>query len=126
MLQVYLLYALLATGLAFCLYLFYTVKVENRTAQKRVAARLDMLEAGLQSLCSRLDELRGDFESIGTEPVALTAPALRPGINLTKRTQVLRLHRRGESIPTIAGALAVPQKEVELLLKVQRLVAEQS
>jgi hypothetical protein len=40
------------------------------------------------------------------------------GINLTKRAQALRMHRRGESIPTIAAALETPANEIALLLKV--------
>ena len=50
-------------------------------------------------------------------------PAIpRPGINLNTRSQALRMHRRGESLEQIAGSLQVPRQEVDLLLKVQRIV----
>jgi hypothetical protein len=39
-------------------------------------------------------------------------------LNLTKRAQALRMHRRGESVPTIAAALQSPHNEIDLLLKV--------
>ena len=47
-------------------------------------------------------------------------PACLPknDIHLAKRTQAIRMNRRGESAATIAGALEVPRNEVELLLKV--------
>jgi hypothetical protein len=43
-------------------------------------------------------------------------------MNLSKRSQVLRMHRRGDPPDQIATSLAVPRQEVELLLKVQRIV----
>lgn len=50
-------------------------------------------------------------------------PALpRPGLNLSKRSQALRLHRRGESAEKIATELQLPRQEVDLLLKVHRIV----
>jgi hypothetical protein len=42
-------------------------------------------------------------------------------INLNRRGQVLRLHRRGESIPEIASALRVGLGEVRLIIKVYEL-----
>ena len=49
------------------------------------------------------------------------APATN-GLNLTKRSQVLQLHRRGETPQQIALALGVPRNEIELLIKVQQIV----
>jgi hypothetical protein len=52
------------------------------------------------------------------------APALpRPGLNLSTRSQALRMHRRGNPPERIAAALQVPLQEVDLLLKVQRIIA---
>lgn len=116
-------YGMMAAGLMGGLYLFLTVKMEMRSLQKRTAARLDILEAALQGLCARQEEWQADLVQAQT---GRSPEPPRAGINLSKRAQVLRLHRRGESVPTIAAALGIPQKEVELLLKVQRLVLEQS
>jgi hypothetical protein len=44
-------------------------------------------------------------------------------MNLTTRTKALRMHQRGETIPGIAAALGVQQEEVDLLLKLDRLLA---
>jgi hypothetical protein len=51
--------------------------------------------------------------------VAPTSP--RAGVNLTIRSQALRMYRRGETIQRIAAALEVPEQEVELLIKVQQM-----
>jgi hypothetical protein len=39
------------------------------------------------------------------------------GLNLTKRAQALRMHRRGEPLAAISAALQSPRNEIELLLK---------
>ena len=43
------------------------------------------------------------------------------GLNLTKRTQILRMQRRGESLNSIAAAIQLPLAEVTLILKLDRL-----
>ena len=54
------------------------------------------------------------------------APAGIPkaGFNLSKRSQALRMHRRGEEPAQIAAALDLPRQEVELLLKVHRILIQ--
>lgn len=54
--------------------------------------------------------------------VSMYPARLRPGLNLTTRFQVLRLHRHGESAENIARVLEVPRQEVDLLLKVHGTV----
>jgi hypothetical protein len=53
------------------------------------------------------------------------APASPPksvrGVNLDARAQILRMDRQGEASPTIAAAVGVPQAEVELTLKLDRI-----
>jgi len=46
----------------------------------------------------------------------------KPGLNLTKLSQALRMHRRGDPPDQIASVLQIPLQEVDLLLKVQRIV----
>jgi hypothetical protein len=43
-------------------------------------------------------------------------------MNLAKRTQTLRMHRCGDPPEQIAALLDVPHQEVDLLLKVHRIV----
>ena len=51
------------------------------------------------------------------------APVLpKPGLNLSKRSQALRMNRRGDAPDRIATALDIPLREVELLIKVHRIV----
>jgi hypothetical protein len=47
---------------------------------------------------------------------------LGSGLNLNKRSIALQMHRRGEGPVQIAASLNIPRNEVELLLKVHRLV----
>ncbi len=48
----------------------------------------------------------------------------RSGMNLNTRGQALRMFRRGQTPEQIAAALSVPASEVELLLKVHRIVVK--
>jgi hypothetical protein len=57
---------------------------------------------------------------------APAASGPRSGINLNKRVQALRLHRRGEDIGHIAAALGVPRREIELLLRIEQLSANRA
>ncbi|HXP88732.1 MAG TPA: hypothetical protein VN841_28680 [Bryobacteraceae bacterium] len=65
----------------------------------------------------------GGGDDVGFHPPLLAfAPAgPRPGMNLSRRVQALRLFRRGEELGYIAAALSVPRCEVELLVRVHRL-----
>jgi hypothetical protein len=71
-----------------------------------------------------MDDLTAQVHEIRVQPtagpVAGTTP--RAALNLSKRSQALRLHRRGESPEKIAAALEIPRQELELLLKVHRIV----
>lgn len=81
----------------------------------RHEAAVDELRAAVENLTSQVSELR-------SLPPAGPAGLVRPGLNLTKRSQALRMHRRGDAPAEIAAALALPHQEVELLIKVQKLV----
>jgi hypothetical protein len=58
----------------------------------------------------------------------IISPPVLPqsGLNVNKRSQVLRLARRGERPENIAALLGLPRREVELLLKVHALAASGS
>jgi hypothetical protein len=101
---------LLLVGLPACLYLFASAKRDLWAAEKRTARRIEGLEAEIQALREKVEE-----------PPA-PAPPARAGFNLTTRSQALRLSRRGDRPDQIAAALGIPEREVELLLKVDRAV----
>ena len=44
--------------------------------------------------------------------------------NPNRRSQMLRMHRRGESVPAIASALGISQGEVKLTVRLQELSSE--
>jgi hypothetical protein len=75
------------------------------------------LTARLESLSSRLHELE-----LAPAPVAAMPAIPRAGMNLNKRSQALRLHRQGERADQIASTLEMPRQEIDLLIKVHRIV----
>jgi hypothetical protein len=114
-------YAALAMGMSLCLFLFISLKRDLRSGEERSNKKLMALEADLQAKAALLDERWNELSHISA---LLVPPApLRSGMNLTKRSQALQMVRRGESPAEIASTLSLPQREVELLMKVQRMSA---
>lgn len=94
-------------------------------ALRRAAERLAAVgqEAALAALQDSLNVLTARVEELELRPTAPLPPAApKPGFNLGKRSQALRMHRRGDSPEQIAAALEISRQEVELLLKVHRIV----
>ncbi len=81
-------------------------KLQKQTAQQR-----ELQEALLANLAAEVQQLRD---------APRVQPAATISMNLTRRHQVLRLARQGESAEAIAASLRTPLREVELLLKVHR------
>ena len=80
-------------------------------------------DAGLQSLRDSLEALAAQLHDLQNHPPVAPPPGLpKPGLNLSKRSHALRMHRRGEGVEQIASALELPRQEVDLLLKVHRIV----
>ncbi len=72
---------------------------------------------------AQLEEMRTLVREANERAGVLVPPTPpRSGFNLSKRSQVLRMSRLGERPENIAVALSLPKKEVELLLKVQKIV----
>jgi hypothetical protein len=114
-------YAALTTGMALCLFLFVSLKRDLRGAEERSRKKLAALEADMAARTAILDERWNELSQISR---LLVSPApLRSGMNVTRRSQALQMSRRGESPKEIAATLALPQNEVDLLVKVQRIAA---
>jgi len=119
----------LGLALFLALYLFCTLKVEIRAAgrRKEVATPCEMRETG-----GRLDPIAarsGAQVPPEFEPAARAEPSavpVRPGMNLNRRSQALRLARRGESPEQIASRLGLPTGEVRLLLKIHGKLMQQA
>jgi hypothetical protein len=75
------------------------------------------LRDSVDSLTARLAELERQPAAVVGTPVTA-----RPSLNLSKRSQALRMHRQGQPPEQIARTLEIPRQEVELLLKVHRIV----
>jgi hypothetical protein len=118
-----------AVGLGLCLYLFITLKREmggllRRRGEEQL--RLEGLEAALAQARLAVQSLETDLREVERQTGMLVAPApARSGLNLSKRTQVLRMHRCGQDTAGIAAAMSLPRAEVELLIKVHRMVVQQ-
>jgi len=83
----------------------------------------DQLEAEVQSLRQTVEALSAQIQDVRQQPRQISVPALpKPGLNLSKRSQALRMHRRGDPPDEISGALDIPMQEVDLLLKVHKIV----
>jgi hypothetical protein len=98
------------------LWLFFLLKMEIARLDKSPVLTLPNreMEKTVQLLQARLDQ----FIDARLEE-GISRPS--SGLNLGKRTLVLRLARRGDSPDHIAATLHLPRREVELLLKIHAL-----
>jgi hypothetical protein len=118
-------YAAAAAGLAVCAALFLFAQLEIGTQARRSAGRERETLAALEDLCRRITELEEELAATERRNATLVAPqAPRPGLNLSVRAQALRMHRRGDPPDRISAELRVPRGEVELLLKVHRILMQ--
>ena len=92
------------------------IGAQHHTAAEENEVTLANFKRALDDLQSQLRDLQHQ-SSNGAQ-----IPTLRAGLNLSKRSQALRLYRQGEAPDRIAAALEVPLQEVDLLLKVHRIV----
>ena len=119
-------YGLTGAGLTFCLYLFFTVKCEIRARDKDRQDGQKSLAEAVVAIRASLDEVRAEMREVQEQTGMLVAPLpTKSGLNLSKRGQVLQMHRRGQSPEQIAAALDLPLTEIELLIKVHQIVLEQ-
>jgi hypothetical protein len=116
MLQVLLI--VIAFGL--CGFLFVSVKKDLHGSERRRKEDLEKAASRITALENELAGLRKEMEAL---PSLVATPA-GAGINLNKRTQALRMMKLGEGPEHIAAALSLPRKEVELLVKVQRMLLD--
>jgi len=98
-------------------------RVLLREVEQQGSAGLKQWETTFQAMSRDLNALGAQLGDIEQHPPVPAAPAFfRPGLNLSTRSQALRMFRQGESPERIAMTLEVPLQEVDLLLKVQRII----
>ena len=118
---------LLTAGFVLCFYLFVSLKRKTRQMELGFEKQRQAHEACLEELRRAIGEAQSQFHRFEKEAdVRIEPPPAISGLNTGRRRQALRLHGRGESPRQIAAVLSLPQSEVELLLKVDKLAGEDS
>lgn len=82
-------------------------------------------ETAVEILQGKLEALESEVLELRHRTAASPTPhSVRTSMNLDRRSQALRMHRRGESPAQISAALELPLQEVHLLLKVHHIVLQ--
>ncbi|HXE64359.1 MAG TPA: hypothetical protein VN519_12515 [Bryobacteraceae bacterium] len=122
--QIAILCGVLGIGMLGSLTLWISTKMDVRAVKKALDGYREATEA-------KIEELRAGLEKAAEAMKTTAAPATAPvaagplsvqGLDLTNRTKALRMARRGEPVGSIAASLGVAQEEIELLLKLERLL----
>ncbi|MBL8176356.1 MAG: hypothetical protein JNK48_16895 [Bryobacterales bacterium] len=123
-LPAYIPYLVAVAALGATLFLFLEMKRMQNDFQTRwnkrqqlVQSELGKTRSQLQELVQRVEEAERRAETAGAPPSGLKS------INLNRRSQAMRLFRRGESPAQVSATLGLPQCQAELLLKVQRILS---
>jgi hypothetical protein len=103
--------------------LFVSIKIEMARARSAVDTPEVVNEADDLAVQALRTEIEGLRESVNRLESCRPGQPAGAGINLTKRAQVLRMHRRGEPVSSIAAALETPSNEIALLLKVNAMTS---
>ena len=113
---------------ALCVVGLFASRQQYRRAHRKAEAANAELDAkwgaAVEDVSRRVESLSGQWRDIEEQlaNVRTAGPGPKIGLNLTKRAQALRMHRRGDPPEQIAALLDIPFQEVDLLLKVHRIV----
>jgi hypothetical protein len=122
--QIAVLCGVLGVGMLGSLTLWISTKMDVRAVKKALENYREATDAKLGELRAAL-EAAAETMKAAPEPVAApiaTGPLSVQGLDLTNRTKALRMARRGEQVASISASLGVAQEEIELLLKLERLL----
>jgi hypothetical protein len=118
-------YVLITLNSLLCLAFFLCLENEIRLLKRASPRQQPGKDTIVQDLKTKLEDLservRDAEERAG---IFITPPSPTASLNLNKRTQIIRMSRRGEPAETISASLSVPRKEIELLLKVHSLILD--
>jgi hypothetical protein len=115
--------ALVLAGIGLSVVTWFYATTSARAAEQHIKALEAQITAVLEATQSGLSALTTDVRELERQPQVTLLPGTpRAGLNLARRGQVLRMHRRGEGPDQIATNLAIPRSEVDLLLKVHQIV----
>jgi len=111
------------SGAGLALFLFLEMKRMQQDFQIRWNKRQQAIQCELGALRGVVRDLKTRVDDAERRAEAMVPPQAPPsGFNLSRRTQAIRLFRRGEKLEQISAALCLPRTEVELLLKVQQIL----
>ena len=114
--------ALAAVSLAATLGLFCALKRQIWTASRAQRKQYDELIAARREVDAEVERLRAEFIELQVHTGMLVAPSPpASGLNIGKRSQAMRLLRRGDRIEQVCEALNLPRNEVLLLAKVEQI-----
>lgn len=111
-----------AAGICICLLLHVRLKRESRARWvelEQALARLEEELAGMRRVLDGLSERVSQLDAVAERVAGL--PLAGSGLNLNKRSQAVRMLRRGEHPGRVAAALGLPEGEVSLLWKMCQL-----
>jgi hypothetical protein len=122
-------YLTVVANLALVLVILFGVNQRVRDLRFRAAKQEKGLQAEIARLSAEIIEMKSQILELEQTDHSLASavaasPAAVPGnsVNNTLRSKVLKMHRLGQSPDRIAGALRVPKGEVDLLVKVHKIV----
>jgi hypothetical protein len=118
-------YLTVAANLIFVLGVLCSVSQRVRQLSARGAKHQAALESEVARMSAELAELKTKLqvlEETGNPALPAAGAAGATGVSSTLRSKVLKMHRLGQSPERIAGSLHLPQGEVDLLVKVHRIV----
>jgi septal ring factor EnvC (AmiA/AmiB activator) len=101
--------------------LFFPLRTRVQQLGANFANR-EEVAAELASLRQEIRESRGILRELQeTRAAYMDRVSEISAVNMTSQGQVLRLHRRGESVAAISSALQLPVGEVSLIVKVYEM-----
>jgi DNA-binding NarL/FixJ family response regulator len=102
--------------------LFHAHRLFHEAQTAAEAVRADYV-AAIEAAQSQINAVATEVQSVKSQaPAGVLPGTAKPGMNLTRRSNALRLHREGTPAEEIAAALEVPRQEVDLLIKVHEIV----
>jgi hypothetical protein len=104
------------------LFAFWRSQALVKLVDERARVRVEELQTMVADLQKALDGQAVQLKEVEYLPPPTAVRAPRAGLNLGKRSQVLRMHRNGDAAERIAVVLEVARQEVDLLIKVHRIV----
>jgi hypothetical protein len=109
----------LIVSYAVILALFIKIRRDVKRLRADAGEKVHTATSGMSNLSLEVQGIRESVRQIEEYP---TPVAVFNGVNLTKRAQIVRMYRRGESASSIAATLRTPSNEVQLVLKLHHML----